>query len=153
MWFTDFGRDYLGLIGYWYFRSLTQPKWRFFILFTTRYLGLVVNTIAHWLYKSIHIIGTTGTSWLWWVWRNNAIWLVTHLFLPGLLHSLLGLITTLTNIYTAQGGHWSTAAKIAVIMIGVCTGNMSMLYLVYNHWILEKIKTPRDRALARENHA
>ncbi|KAF4624710.1 hypothetical protein G7Y89_g13458 [Cudoniella acicularis] len=36
---------------------------------------------------------------------------------PGLLHSLLGLITTLTNIYTAQGGHWSATAKIAVIMI------------------------------------
>lgn len=27
------------------------------------------------------IIGTTGTSWLWWIWRENAIWLVTHLFL------------------------------------------------------------------------
>jgi len=27
------------------------------------------------------IIGTTGTSWLWWIWRDNAIWLVTHLFL------------------------------------------------------------------------
>jgi hypothetical protein len=27
------------------------------------------------------IIGTTGTSWLWWIWRNNAVWLVTHIFL------------------------------------------------------------------------
>jgi hypothetical protein len=27
------------------------------------------------------IIGTTGTSWLWWIWRENAVWLVTHLFL------------------------------------------------------------------------
>jgi hypothetical protein len=25
--------------------------------------------------------GTIGTSWLWIIWRNNAIWLVTHLFL------------------------------------------------------------------------
>jgi hypothetical protein len=71
---------------------------------------------------------------------------------PGLLHSLIGLITTLINIYTAQGGHWSAAAKITVIMIGVCTGNMSMLYLVYNNWILEKMKTTRDRAFARKSH-
>jgi hypothetical protein len=27
------------------------------------------------------IIGTSGTTWLWWIWRDNAIWLVTHLFL------------------------------------------------------------------------
>jgi hypothetical protein len=27
------------------------------------------------------LAGTIGTSWLWLIWRNNAIWLVTHLFL------------------------------------------------------------------------
>jgi hypothetical protein len=27
------------------------------------------------------LAGTVGTSWLWLIWRNNAIWLVTHLFL------------------------------------------------------------------------
>jgi hypothetical protein len=32
------------------------------------------------------------------------------------------------------------------------TGNMTMLYLVYNHWILEKIKRPRDRAFAQRSH-
>ena len=71
---------------------------------------------------------------------------------PGLLHSLVGLITTLINIYTIQGGHWSITAKITVMTIGLCTGNMSMLYLVYNHWILEKIKIPRDRAFAQRSH-
>ncbi|KAF4634582.1 hypothetical protein G7Y89_g3529 [Cudoniella acicularis] len=70
---------------------------------------------------------------------------------PGLLHSLTGLITTLINIYTAQGRHWSVTAKITIIVIGLCTGNMTVLYLVYNHWILEKMKTTRDRALAKRN--
>jgi hypothetical protein len=60
-------------------------------------------------------------------------------------------MTTVINIYTTQGGHWSAAAKITVVVIAVCTGNMSMLYLVYNHWILEKMKTSRDRVLAKRN--
>ncbi|KAH8653974.1 hypothetical protein BGZ60DRAFT_460367 [Tricladium varicosporioides] len=97
--------------------------------------------------------GTVGTSWLWYVWRDNAVWLIGHIFLPGLLHSSVGLITTLINIYTAQGGHWSVTAKITVIVIGLCTGNMSVLYLVYNHWILEKMKTPLDREVAKSGQA
>ena len=70
---------------------------------------------------------------------------------PGLLHSFTGLVNTLINIYTAQGGHWSVTAKITIIVISLCTGNMSVLYLIYNHWILEKMKTTRDRALAKRN--
>lgn len=42
--------------------------------------------------------------------------------------------------YTPQGGHWSVIAKITVIVIGLCIGNMSVLYLVRNHWILERMK-------------
>lgn len=51
---------------------------------------------------------------------------------PGLHHSLVGFIT----------------ARTMIIVIGLCTGNMSVLYLVYNHWILEKMKATRDRMLA-----
>ena len=72
---------------------------------------------------------------------------------PGLLHSLISLITTLINVYTAQGGHWSVNAKITVIVISIYTGNMSVLYLVYNHWVLEKMKTSHDKAFARQSHA
>ncbi|KAH8799660.1 hypothetical protein F5884DRAFT_905171 [Xylogone sp. PMI_703] len=96
--------------------------------------------------------GMAGTSWLWYIWRNNIIWLIKHVFLPGLAHSLIGLITTLINVYTAQGGHWSVTAKVTVIVIGICTGNMSVLYLVYNHWVLEKVKTPLDKEPARRRH-
>ncbi|PMD64322.1 uncharacterized protein K444DRAFT_305648 [Hyaloscypha bicolor E] len=55
MWSTGFGGDCPGLIRYWYFRPLIQPKWSFINLFIARYLGLVINTIAHWLYRSIPI--------------------------------------------------------------------------------------------------
>ena len=72
---------------------------------------------------------------------------------PGLLHSLIGLITTFVNVYAAQGGHWSKTAKISITIIGLFTGNMSVLYLVYKYWILEKIKTSLDKKVARPSHA
>jgi len=72
---------------------------------------------------------------------------------PGLLHSLVGLISTLVNVYTAQGGHWSNKAKITIIIISVCTGNMSLLYLVYDRWILEKVRTTLNGALTTPNRA
>jgi hypothetical protein len=81
--------------------------------------------------------------------RQSTDWRIQR---PGLLHSLVGFITTIINIYTAQGGHWSVTAKITIIVIGLYTGNMSVLYLVYNHWILEKVKTTRNKALAKQNH-
>ncbi|KAL5316298.1 hypothetical protein ACEPPN_015343 [Leptodophora sp. 'Broadleaf-Isolate-01'] len=98
------------------------------------------------------LFGTVGTTWLWCIWRHNVIWLVGHIFLPGLLHSVVGLVTTLVNIYTVQGGHWSVTAKVTVIVIGLCIGNMSLLYLVYNYWILEKMKTPLDKEVAKPSH-
>ena len=70
---------------------------------------------------------------------------------PRLLHSFTGLITTLINVYTVQGGHWSVTTKITIIVISLYTGNISVLYLIYNHWILEKMKTTRNRALAKQN--
>jgi hypothetical protein len=27
------------------------------------------------------LFGTVGTTWLWYIWRHNAIWLVAHIFL------------------------------------------------------------------------
>ncbi|KAF8856255.1 hypothetical protein BDZ45DRAFT_594438 [Acephala macrosclerotiorum] len=94
-------------------------------------------------------VGTVGTSILWYLLRHNAIWLVGHIFLPGLLHSFIGLMTTIVNVYTAQGGHWSTTAKVTIVVIGVFSGNMSILYLIYKYWILEKLKTPLDKVLAK----
>ncbi|TVY93990.1 hypothetical protein LAWI1_G003142 [Lachnellula willkommii] len=57
MWSSGFGDDFPSLI--WYtmkeFISLNWEQWWFFILFTVRYLRLIVHSIAHWRYKSIPI--------------------------------------------------------------------------------------------------
>ncbi|TVY81981.1 hypothetical protein LSUE1_G007539, partial [Lachnellula suecica] len=48
------------------------------------------------------IIGFSGLAWLCIKNRENHIWLVDRVFFPGALNALMGLITTLINVYTAQ---------------------------------------------------
>jgi hypothetical protein len=51
-------------------------------------------------------IGAIGMVWLWWRWRVNFVWLLNKIFLPGCLNSFAGLISTLINVYSQQGGNW-----------------------------------------------
>ncbi|KAH8653946.1 hypothetical protein BGZ60DRAFT_533043 [Tricladium varicosporioides] len=57
MWLTGFGVDFQGLIRHPMkdFKPLNWEQWWFIILFTIRYLRLIVHSIAHWRYKSIPI--------------------------------------------------------------------------------------------------
>ncbi|KAH6670205.1 hypothetical protein B0J14DRAFT_486400 [Halenospora varia] len=76
------------------------------------------------------------------------VWLTRQIFLPGLLNLLVGLLTILVNVITTHNNHWSITAKITLIVSGICTGSMFMLFLVYS-WLLEKVKTLKDREVAR----
>lgn len=49
-------------------------------------------------------IGVLGCLWLWWVHRKNYVWVINRVFLPALMNSIAGLISTLINVYTAQAG-------------------------------------------------
>jgi hypothetical protein len=62
------------------------------------------------------------------------------------MHSVVGLVTT------GRDKHWSLTAKIIIVIIGIFTGNISVLYLLYT-WFLEKIKTTKDRELAKTQGA
>ena len=65
------------------------------------------------------------------------------------MNSVVGLLTMFVNVTTARDGHWSITAKISIIIIGIFTGNMSVLYLMYT-WLVEtKIKTAKDKEIAK----
>ncbi|KUJ15806.1 uncharacterized protein LY89DRAFT_558395, partial [Mollisia scopiformis] len=49
-------------------------------------------------------IGALGMIWLWHAHSNNYVWLLNRIFLPGCLNSFAGLISTLINVYSQQGG-------------------------------------------------
>ncbi|EXJ56212.1 uncharacterized protein A1O5_12668 [Cladophialophora psammophila CBS 110553] len=96
-----------------------------------------------------YLVGVIGSYCLWRRWRRNYIWLVGRIFLPGVSHSVVGLATMLINVYTAQDGYWSVTAKVNIIIIALYLGATSALTLLYNNWLLEKIKTPHDKELAK----
>jgi hypothetical protein len=49
-------------------------------------------------------IGVLGCVWLWWTHRNNYVWVINRIFLPSMMNSIAGLISTLVNVYSAQSG-------------------------------------------------
>ncbi|KAF1354325.1 hypothetical protein EJ07DRAFT_133157 [Lizonia empirigonia] len=48
--------------------------------------------------------GIYGCLWLWWKHRGNYVWVINRIFLPSLLNSVAGLVSTLVNVYSAQDG-------------------------------------------------
>ena len=51
-------------------------------------------------------IGIAGCVWLWWTHRKNYVWVINRIFLPSLLNSVAGLVSTLVNVYSAQDGRF-----------------------------------------------
>jgi hypothetical protein len=49
-------------------------------------------------------LGILGCLWLWWQHRKNYVWVINRIFMPALLNSLAGLVSTLVNVYSAQDG-------------------------------------------------
>lgn len=49
-------------------------------------------------------VGILGCLCLWWKHRSNYVWVINRIFLPALLNSLAGFISTIVNVYSAQEG-------------------------------------------------
>jgi len=94
-------------------------------------------------------IGAGGMIWLWWRWRENSVFLLNKLFLPGCLNSLTGLISTLINVYGQQGGNWSITAKVTAIVTGAVMLVTGCLFLLYNYWILGRVKSQHGLEMNR----
>ena len=70
--------------------------------------------------------------------------------MPGCLNSLAGLISTLTNVYSQQGGSWSITAKVTAIVSGAVMVVTGCLFVVYNFWVLARVKKRHGREMERE---
>ncbi|KAF5354131.1 hypothetical protein D9756_007107 [Leucocoprinus leucothites] len=64
-------------------------------------------------------IGVIGMGYLWWKWMKNYIWLTNKIFIPGLMNSLAGIISTLANVYGVQHGEFNTTSTITISVTGV----------------------------------
>ncbi|KAH7357682.1 hypothetical protein B0T11DRAFT_229284 [Plectosphaerella cucumerina] len=94
-------------------------------------------------------LGFVGTCWLWWKWQANYVWLIAHLFVPGVSHSLIALFSVVISIATSQDGELSVTAKVSISIVSALCGVMIMLTVVYTK-LLDNIITPFDRQVARQ---
>ncbi|KAH7076259.1 hypothetical protein FB567DRAFT_156858 [Paraphoma chrysanthemicola] len=90
-------------------------------------------------------LGVMGCLWLWWKHRKNYVWVINRIFLPALLNSIAGLISTIVNIYSAQDGQYSVTAKITVIVTSACSVVAAALFLLYNTVMLKLVKRRHER--------
>jgi hypothetical protein len=90
-------------------------------------------------------VGALGMIWLSVLWRDNYVWLLNRLYLPGFMNGFAGLISTLVSVYTQQHGDWSITAKTTAIAEGACMAVCGILFVVYNNLLLEKVKKRHGR--------
>ncbi|KAF2821570.1 hypothetical protein CC86DRAFT_302819 [Ophiobolus disseminans] len=92
-------------------------------------------------------IGVLGCLWLWWKHRKNYIWVINRIFLPALLNSIAGLISTIVNIYSAQDGQYSVTAMITVVVTAACSAVAAALFLFYNMVMLKLVKRKHEKEI------
>ncbi|KAJ5033176.1 hypothetical protein NUH16_003092 [Penicillium rubens] len=71
--------------------------------------------------------------------RGNYIWLINRLFTPLSLNAAAGLLTTVINVCTSQGGDWSVMAIVTTTVTGATLSACSALLAIYKFYKLEKI--------------
>ncbi|KAK4168899.1 hypothetical protein QBC43DRAFT_252239 [Cladorrhinum sp. PSN259] len=86
------------------------------------------------------VAGTFGTAWLALRWRRNYVWLLNRIYMPLVLNSSVGFIATLVGVYAMSFGEWSTQAIIAALIETSVLVVSGILFLVYNHWLLLKVR-------------
>ncbi|KAJ5337529.1 uncharacterized protein N7506_005551 [Penicillium brevicompactum] len=71
--------------------------------------------------------------------RGNYLWLINKLFVPLSLNAAAGLLTTVINVCTSQGGDWSVMAIVTTAVTGATLSTCSALLAIYKFYKLEQI--------------
>lgn len=79
------------------------------------------------------------------------MWILNKIFLPGCLNSFAGLISTLVNVYSQQGGDWSVTAWVTAAVTGGCMVITGILFALYNFWVLDKVKKRHGQEMMASN--
>lgn len=69
---------------------------------------------------------------------------------PGLLNSLAGLLSTLSSVYGAQHGQYSTTSEITLIATASTTVICGVLTLYYLMWKIRRVKTEHDEIIGKQ---
>ena len=106
-----------------------------------------------WISGACGVLGLVGVGGMWWRWRGNYIWLVGKLFLPLLLNSSLGLLSTVLTVYTQHDGHFSPTALMTLVVTAACALGAGLLYGLYNFLVLGVVRRRHAREVGGKERA
>ena len=82
---------------------------------------------------------------LWWRQKTNYVWLVSSIFVPGLLSGMAGLISTFVGIYAINDGAYTTSSIASLAVTGTSTVVCGFLAAFYSFWLLRRLKHEHKR--------
>ncbi|CAG8905429.1 unnamed protein product [Penicillium nalgiovense] len=88
----------------------------------------------------LHMIQNPPYSLLRACFLGNYPWLINKVFVPLCLHAAAGLLTTVINVCTSQGGDWSVMAIITTAVTGATLLSCSALLALYKFYKLEWVR-------------
>ncbi|KAJ7447084.1 hypothetical protein B0H11DRAFT_2290258 [Mycena galericulata] len=114
-----------------------------------------VNVIKH---LSLYVLawvctgfGAAGMSWLWYRWHENYIWLVKRIFMPGLMNSLAGVVSTLSSVFGAHDADFSVSGKSTLVATASLAGIFGVLTAFYMLVLIRGIKKQHERAFGKQH--
>lgn len=69
---------------------------------------------------------------------------------PGLLNSLAGILSTLTNVFGVHHATFSVSSKSTIIVTSAVAGVCGILLLVYQFVLIRGIKKKHDAAVGKQ---
>jgi uncharacterized membrane-anchored protein len=95
--------------------------------------------------------GGIGLCYLWWCRRDNYLWLLGSIFIPGMFSGLSGVISTFVNLYGSEDGVHYGATTIATLAVtggcAVICGFLTVIYSILKYRV--KRRHDREHASAR----
>jgi hypothetical protein len=85
--------------------------------------------------------------WFWWRWVRNYLWTTQHIFMPGFLNALAGLVSTLASVYGAQNGVFSPSSRTTLIVTAATAVINGLLAAFYGGWMVHIVKKRHDKAV------
>ncbi|KAH7326328.1 hypothetical protein B0I35DRAFT_449038 [Stachybotrys elegans] len=82
--------------------------------------------------------------------RNNYIWLLNKLLLPGATNGLAGLISTLIGVYSQQDGEWNITALVTAIVEASCVVICGMLFIIFKAILLRSVQRKHGEKMKKK---
>ncbi|KAF9228239.1 hypothetical protein BS17DRAFT_679937, partial [Gyrodon lividus] len=95
-------------------------------------------------------IGAAGMVGLWYKWHKNYVWIVNRIFIPGLLNSLAGVLSTLANVYGTQHGTFTDTSQSTLFVTAAIALICAVLFIIYHGILLRGLKKQHDREVGQQ---